>query len=160
MKNNESVSQVRTISIEEWCELNKNEPCLTVRIRLDGNSMYPLIRRMKDYVTVSPFDREIIKGDIVLFKSADGRYVVHRVRKIKGQRVLTMGDNCSCPDGEITADRVLGYITRVEHGERIINVNTALWRCFGLIWLRILPLRKLYSKIKKIIRKSGDVTDE
>lgn len=160
MKNNKTSPQVRTISIEEWCALNREGAHLTARIRLDGNSMYPLIRRMQDYVTVHPLDRKILKGDIVLFKRADGRYVVHRVRKIKRQTVLTMGDNCSCPDSEITTDSVLGYITRIERGGRIINADTCIWRLLGLIWLSLLPLRKLYSGIKKTIKKSGDVTDE
>ena len=159
MNNFKTSPQVRTISIEEWCALNKEETCLAVRIRLDGNSMYPLIRRMQDYITIHPVDRRIIKGDIVLFKRADGRYVVHRVRKTKGHAVLTMGDNCSCPDIEITADSVLGYITRIERGEHIINADTPLMRSLGLIWLILLPLRKLYSKIKKTIKKSGDVTN-
>ncbi len=152
--------QTRTISIEEWCELNRGQPCLTVRIRLNGNSMYPLVRRMQDYVTVNPLDREILKGDIVLFKRADGQYVAHRVRKIKGQTVITMGDNCVRPDKEINADRVLGYITRVERGNRIINTDTALQRRLGLVWLSLLPLRKIYSKIKNTIKKSGGASDE
>lgn len=160
MKNKTPATQVRTISIEEWCRLNKEELCLTARIRLDGNSMYPLIRRMKDYVTVSPLKRRILKGDIVLFRRADGQFVVHRVYKIKGQRVITMGDNCARPDSEIAADRVLGYVTRIERGNRTINSDSFLRRRFGLMWLRLLPLRKLYSKIKRTIKKSGDVTDE
>ena len=160
MKNKEPSQQVRTISIEEWCRLNGEGLRLTARIRLDGNSMYPLIRRMQDYVTVNPVNRKIRKGDIVLFRRADGCFVVHRVRKIKGQMLVTMGDNCALPDREITADCVLGYITRVERGKRIINTDTFFRRVTGLAWQRILPLRKIYSKIKKNIRKSGDVTDE
>ena len=160
MKNSKPEPQVRTISIKEWCELNRSEPCITARILLDGGSMYPLIRRMQDYVTVHPLDRKIRKGDIVLFKRADGRHVVHRVRRIKGQAVCTMGDNCALPDREITADCVLGYITRIERGKRTINADTFLWRRIGLMWQALLPLRNFYSKIKKTVRKSGDVTDE
>ncbi|MBQ0059556.1 MAG: hypothetical protein KBS83_06330, partial [Lachnospiraceae bacterium] len=58
---------VRNISIEEWTAMAAQGIDIPVRIQLHGYSMQPLIRRMRDYVTIVPVDREMMVGDVVLF---------------------------------------------------------------------------------------------
>ena len=161
MINKEFSERTRIISIEDWYNLSNNDVLLNVKIQLNGNSMYPLIRKMRDYVTISPINRKIKRGDIVLFRRADGKYVVHRVKKINGSSVQTMGDNCSLPDHEITAERVIGYVTCVHRDSKTLNVDTLIWRKFGLLWLRLLPLRKLVSSVKNFLKNQpGDDSHE
>ncbi len=53
----------------------------TVKVRLSGNSMTPLIKS-KQLVTIAPISTEIKKGDIVLCK-VKGRIYLHLVTAIK-----------------------------------------------------------------------------
>lgn len=154
MVNKDFSEQTRIISVEDWYNLSCNEAFINVKIPLNGNSMYPLIRKMRDYVTVSPMNRKIKRGDIVLFRRADGKYVVHRVLKTDGLKVHTMGDNCSSPDSEIAAEKVLGYVTFVHRDNHILHVDTPIWRKLGLLWIKLLPLRKAVGFIKNFFKKS------
>ncbi len=104
-----------------------------VRIPLNGNSMFPLIRWGKDYVTIIPIDRELVQGDIVLVAEPNsGRYVMHRVWKIQDELVMTWGDNCWKPDGWVSKEAIWGRAILIERGHREIRTNPQK----GLRWAR------------------------
>ena len=84
-----------SLSVDEWHEIALEGTKIPVTLKLNGESMRPLIRKQRDSVTVIPVYRKLKKGDIVLFKRFDSAYVVHRVNKIDGQSVTTVGDNCT-----------------------------------------------------------------
>lgn len=147
MKNKNYTEKTIIIPIEKWHALSLDETNINVKIQLMGHSMQPLIRREKDFVTIQPLKREPLKGDIVLFKNVDGRYIVHRVKKISGDMLQTMGDNCTNPDKEIEKNEIFGLVTYVHRGKRNLHVDSFVWRLFGQIWLGILPLRKLVKSI-------------
>ena len=108
--------------------------------------MFPLVRWNRDYVTIMPFDREIVLGDIVLFNEPEtGRYVVHRVWEIKNNMVLTWGDHCDRPDGWIPQSCVWGKVNLIERGKRQIRPNPKK----GLHWA------KFWHKAGKVYRKLG-----
>ena len=128
-----------------------------VRILLNGNSMFPLVRRNKDYVTIIPFDREPVIGDIVLFyDKKTERYVVHRVWSMGDGQIQTWGDNCERPDEWLPNDCVWGRVNLVERGRhRIIPTPQKglhwakfwhragrVYRWFGRRWHRIVDRKK------------------
>ena len=58
-----------------------------------GNSMLPFIRPRTDEIKLSPIDNKSIqKGNIVLAKTDDGNYVIHRIEKIDGDTITLRGD--------------------------------------------------------------------
>lgn len=134
-----------TLSVEAWHTLGEDIP---VRIRLQGDSMRPLIRRDRDTVTIRPVHRPLRRGDIVLLADDRGRYVVHRVRKVTKAGVITQGDHCLRPDAPLEYSRVWGLVTRVDRGSRSIPVDNAAARLLGRLWLTLLPLRRIYYKMK------------
>lgn len=144
--------QVRTISIAQWCVLAKDGSAPPVTVCLDGNSMMPLIRRGKDPVTIVPLQHPLRIGDVVLITTGAERYVVHRIWKIRGEDIRTLGDNCVNPDPWIQMDHVLGqavYYSR-NHGKH--RLDTPASRLWGRVWMAAFPLRKCYIKLKNIIR--------
>ena len=84
--------------MQQWCELAAQGAAPPVSICLEGDSMRPLIRRGRDPVTIVPMDENLRIGDVVLFTLGDGRYVVHRVRRLARDRVQTLGDHCLNPE--------------------------------------------------------------
>lgn len=111
--------------------------------------MRPLVRRGRDHVTITPLTRALKKGDVVLFARRDGRYVVHRVRRLRVGAVETLGDACRNPDGWMPADCIWGLVTRVERGGRAINLDTPFSRSLGRVWMALLPLRRLYYSARR-----------
>jgi hypothetical protein len=88
-----------------------------------------------------------------------GRYVVHRVRKIRQDRLQTLGDHCWNPDAWMPPACVLGLAVQVKRDNRLIPLDRPLSRALGILWMSALPLRKLYRRTRaaagKILRKLG-----
>lgn len=144
---------VRSVSIQQWEEWVRSGAAPTVTIRLDGDSMRPLIRRNRDAVTIQPLTRPLKRGDVVLFLSNTGQYVVHRVRKLRGQSVQTLGDNCWNPDPWMDAEQVLGIVISVKRNAQAWKLNTRLSRSLGRTWMALRPLRNLWRTGKNRVRR-------
>lgn len=153
MEKNEIAEKTIIIPVDEWYSLSLDDTAVKVKTRIMGHSMQPLIRRNKDFVTIQPMTRKVLKGDIVLFRNVDGRYIIHRVRKIYDDGIQTMGDNRLSPDAKIAEKDILGYVSCIHRGNRSVFVDTPAWRLLGRFWLGILPLRKLLKFIFKPVKR-------
>lgn len=101
----------------------------------------------KDYVTLMPRKRDVIRGDVVMFHdSIRERYVLHRVWKINEDNVLTWGDNCFNPDGWMKSDQVWGLAIRVERGKLNIKCDQSGMRKLGIL---VGHLRHAYIRIRR-----------
>jgi hypothetical protein len=152
-------AEARQLSIAQWHALVQRGTVLPMRIPLEGDSMRPLIRRNRDPVFIVPRTRPLRRGDIVLFESAPGMYVAHRVRRTRDCSVQTLGDNCWNPDPWIPSAAVLGVAVLVERDGRRIPLDNPLARALGRVWMAVLPLRRGYWRCRmlagKCLRKIG-----
>lgn len=142
-------NHIRSISIDAWCVLAKEGSAPPVTIPLEGSSMMPLIRRNVDPVTIVPLQRPLKKGDVVLFTTGKGRYVVHRVWKLEENRLLTIGDNCVNPDGWIPCEAVLGQALSFTRNGRRYRLDTRAARIWGRVWMWMYPARKSYMRLRR-----------
>ena len=143
----------RALSVAQWHGMAQSGIILLVRTLVNGVSMWPLIRRNRDIVTVMPLQRMPQIGEIVLFPSPTRRgiYVIHRVWHIDGQRIQTLGDNCAYPDQWQDSQRIWGIVTDIERGTRHLNPTAPLWKICGKLWLCLAPLRPALSKIRRAV---------
>lgn len=77
-----------------------------------GYSMYPLIRQREDILRIVKTD-SLKKGDIILYKSSIDHYVLHRILKIKKDKIICAGDYNYWKDQSITKEQVLGQLTTI-----------------------------------------------
>ena len=125
------------ISIPQWHAMAQTGCIIPMRIPIHGNSMYPLVRMDRDLVTVVPLEEMPRAGDIVLFADPIcDRYVLHRVWRAEGDRVLTWGDNCEKPDGWMPRDAIWGKAISIERGKRSITPDPKKGLCLARIWHR------------------------
>ena len=121
--------------ISDWHEICLSGTPLPIRTLIHGNSMFPSIRMDRDYVTVMPVRGEVKAGDIVLFADPyEDRFVLHRVWRAEGDRVLTWGDNCSAPDRQIPADAVYGRVVLIERGKMKIRPDRRRGLVLARFW--------------------------
>lgn len=139
---------IRSISIGEWFTLARDGAAPPVTIPLEGSSMQPLIRRSKDLVTIVPLQRPLKTGDVVLFTTSPGRYVVHRVWKLENDRVQTLGDNCLYPDPWLPYACILGQAVAFSRNGRKYRLDTPASRIWGRFWMLLYPIRKEYKKLR------------
>ena len=78
-----------------------------------GYSMYPLIKQREDILTIVKTDT-FKRGDILLYKSEIDHYVLHRVLKIKKDKIILAGDYNYWKDKPITKEQVLGKLTSIK----------------------------------------------
>ena len=158
-------AEKRQMSIAQWHALAADGVAIPMRIPLEGDSMRPLIRRGRDPVTIVPLSRALKRGDVVLFENPPGRYVVHRVYRLRDGFVQTLGDHCWNPDPWMPERQVLGQVVQAERNGRRIPLDNRAARAFGRLWMACHPLRMCYRRLRslaarcyrKIIpRKEGD----
>ena len=142
------------ITIEEWCRLAAEGTKVPVEIKLAGASMEPLIRMNRDTVEIIPLCREPKEGDIVLFERQDGAYVVHRVYRVDAERIVTLGDHCENPDPPVPKEKVLGLVSRIRRGKKVIEADSERQRRHGRIGMKLLPLRKRWLHLKLVVKKN------
>lgn len=109
---------------------------LSVRIRMRGHSMRPLLREDRDIVVLQRCDvSQLQRGDIVLFRYR-GQHILHRILHVEADRFVLGGDGNyrtreSCSSGEIIA-RAVQVIRR---SGRTVNCDSARWRLQSGLWL-------------------------
>ncbi len=135
------------ISVEQWHELALEGIYTSVTLKLDGESMSPLIRKQRDSVTVHPLGRKLKKGDIVLFVRNDGVYVIHRVYKIKGDEAITIGDDCVEFDAPVLNSSIWGLAVRLERNGKIINLDSIVSRIYGIVRMSTRHIRRVWKKL-------------
>ena len=142
--------QIRTIPMEQWCALARENVAPPVTICLEGESMRPLIRKGRDPVTIVPVRGELKKGDVVLFTLGDGRYVVHRVWRLREGLARTLGDNCVNPEPWFPRAQVLGHVVRFSRNGHAFRLDTPAARAFGRVWMVLFPIRRGYKRARAL----------
>jgi hypothetical protein len=127
------------------------------RFQARGFSMSPFIKN-EDVVTVSPFKgKPPSLGDIIAFvHNETGGLCVHRIVRKTGQFYFTQGDN-RCETAEcVPGENVLGTVTRVERGGKIVFLGLGPERYViaflgrrGLLFPLLFPVWKLARWIVK-----------
>ena len=123
-----------------------------------GVSMRPLLRQGKDLMVIRkklPQER-CKKYDAVLFKRANGQYVLHRVMQVREHDYVICGDNCIGMEYGITDEQILGIMTQVVRGgrkQRIIRENDVLYRCYVHLWCDFYPVRALLLRCRRLAGK-------
>ena len=84
-----------------------------VRLRLKGNSMFPLLRNNRDIVVLAPCACEALAPmDVVLFRYR-GDYVLHRIVRRNGDSLLMQGDGVYASYEQCTVGDVVGRVVAV-----------------------------------------------
>lgn len=145
---------IQRISLPEWHRMAQEGEAPPLRILIYGSSMFPLVRKKKDYVTIQPLSAPPERGDIVLFSDPKReRYVLHRVWRTEDERVLTWGDNCSWADGWIPLENVWGKATLIERGKRRIYPSPGAGLWLGRVWHALGGGYRALRRLKRNLRK-------
>ena len=120
-----------------------------------GYSMYPLIKEREDILHIIKTD-DYKKGDIILFKSNIDHYVLHRILKIKKDKIITAGDYNYFKDQPIKKEQILGKLIDIKKkdgklinldkdkkGRRFFYTNFFHIKAFFQMIGRVLHLRKI-----------------
>ncbi len=119
-------------TIEEQLALHGEHYATTV-----GFSMKPLFRTRGQVVKLLPYRGDIKLYDVILWRDATGKYVLHRVVKITDGGYITRGDNHRKDDPEVARDGVIAVMDGYYKKEnKFISRTSRRYRAYVRLWGR------------------------
>ena len=120
----------------------------SVKFRLKGNSMFPLLRNGKDEVILEKCFPENLKPmDVILFRYRVA-HVLHRIIKRKGNDLLIQGDGSIVAMEHCTVNDVVGKVTSIcRSSGKTILIDSWKWKLYSHLWRRMGCSRKWILKV-------------
>lgn len=125
----------------------------TVQFHPQGISMYPLFVSPKDYAIVAPFEGKIKRGDVAVYRSAEGKLVIHRVVKVAKESIYCAGDRAKDVEPGVSFDEVYGIMTGFIRKGHKYSVTNPLYVFSTKLWLFLRPFRHFLFKCGHILKK-------
>ena len=115
-----------------------------------GYSMYPLIREREDILHIVKAD-SFKRGDIILFKSNQDHYVLHRILKIKKDKIITAGDYNYFKDQPITFNQILGKLISIKKKDgKEIDLNKDK-KARKFFYTNFFPIKAFFQMVSKVL---------
>ena len=111
-----------------------------------GDSMWPLIRQGRDLLVIRRPEGRLKKYDVPLYRRDNGRYVLHRILKVREHDYVICGDNRWQKETGITDRHIIGVLTAVIRDGKELSVNDWRYRLYVRLWCDLFPLRAFFLK--------------
>ncbi|MBP3236409.1 MAG: S24/S26 family peptidase [Bacteroidales bacterium] len=119
-----------------------------VSLVISGSSMAPFLIHHRDSVLLGPIDRQLIRGDIVLYQRDNGQYVLHRIQRVHADGCYdTIGDAQTESEIGIRRNQIFAIVKNVKRKGKWIGLSSFWWHFFERTWMDIIPLRRLIMRI-------------
>ena len=126
----------------EFLEKGKN-----VTITARGNSMRPMLRDLRDQLTLSPVDTEnLAESDVVFYMRGNGTFVVHRIVDTYEDGFILMGD-FQLSKEKVPKSLVLGKVTSFKRGKKAYNCNDKGYIRYVKFWNKSRFWRRVYISL-------------
>lgn len=112
-----------------------------VTLRAKGGSMYPFIVDGRDSVVLRR-PETLRRGDVVLARTQERGWVVHRIVALGPDRVTLMGDANLCIRETCHPADVCGVAAVIVRHGRAVDCGGRAERLRAALWLRLLPVRR------------------
>ena len=123
----------------------------SVRFKVKGHSMYPLLRDGKDEVTISPLTCDPSVYDIVLFRYR-GKHILHRIISIEGDTYTIQGDGIYLSCEYCTREEIIGVVTHIhKNGKVTIGTTSKRALSYYFCWHKLRFCRRYLLSFFKII---------
>ena len=142
---------MRTVDTKEYLDnvrdmLSRGHTAIPVPVA--GNSMCPFLHH-GDTVFLDLPRRQLKKGDIVLFTRPSGRYVLHRISRVKEDgSFLLLGDNQMQPE-PVAANAVHALVTTAIRKGKPVSPGSLIWWFYAHVWLWLTPQRRRIARLLK-----------
>ena len=118
-----------------------------------GSSMSPFLVNERDYIYFKKPDRELKAGDMVFYQRPNGRFIMHRICKVKPEGYYIVGDAQTEVEGPVLREQIFALIFKVKRKGKIIGPEDFWWKFFKNVWIHVIPFRPFFHKVYGIIKK-------
>lgn len=122
-----------------------------------GMSMWPFLCHGRDQVVVKACRPDRLRrGEIILFQTYTGDYLLHRITKITDNGFETTGDGNCFRDGEFSFRCVRAKVTCLIRDGKRIECSCWKWKFVSRLWMLLYPIRKwifeAWFRLRKYVR--------
>ena len=142
--------------IEE--ELERSGKILQTTI---GNSMEPMLRNRQNIVVIEKADGLLKKYDLPLYRRPNGKYVLHRILKVRKNDYIICGDNRIRRE-TVPHEWIIGVVSGYYKGKKFISVKDRKYLLYVHIWCdfyyvraALLWLKSAPARIKRKLKRKG-----
>lgn len=118
-----------------------------------GDSMMPLIRQNKDLLIIERPKGRLRRLDIPLYKRDNGRYVLHRILKVRANDYVMCGDNRWRCEYGIRDHHIIGILTSIVRDGKTIPMSSLKVRIYSHIWCDAFYIRAIILMCCSVFRK-------
>ena len=113
-----------------------------------GDSMMPLLRQKRDLVILKKPEGRLKKYDVPLYRRDNGKYVLHRVLKVRKKDYVICGDNRYHKEYGITDRHIIGVLASVVRDGKTISVTDWKYRLYVHLWCDFFYVRAAILFVK------------
>ena len=122
-----------------------------------GASMRPIFREHRDVVVIRTIKNPLKKGDAVLYPETDGKYILHRIMRFKGDICIIRGDNNFFTE-RVKKENIIGVLTEFYRDGKYVKCDENFkYKCYVFYichsyWVRYIWRKWLLPTVVKIKR--------
>ena len=107
-----------------------------------GDSMMPLLREHRDLLIIEKRpEGRCRKHDIVLYRRPSGKYILHRIIKVRDEDYIIAGDNRWEREIGVKDDWIFGVLTGVVRDGKKIELSGWKYRLYVFAWCDLFWVR-------------------
>lgn len=118
-----------------------------VSMVIAGSSMSPFLIHQRDVICFRKPDRPLRAGDMVFYVRPSGQYVMHRILRVRPEGYDIIGDAQTQVERGVAREQIFALITKVRRKGVWLKPGDFWWDFFERIWLRVIPLRPVVTKL-------------
>ena len=125
----------------------------SVKIKTDGGSMVPFLTGNNEPAEIEAPGTSLKRGDIVLIRRPSGKYVLHRLYKVKEEGYYILGDGEDFVEGPFSFEDIIGKCRYYyKNGKRKDNDSFDM-KIKYTVWFWLRPFRLKLIKLNSYRRK-------
>ncbi len=133
--------------LDTVCELLRQGQT-DVAIPVAGGSMVPFLHH-GDTVCLNLLDSAPKRGDVVLYRRESGRYILHRIYRMRRDgSVLMVGDAQQEIEILPSRDMICARVTSARHQGKLCQPGQLRWWFYRRVWLRLRPVRYFLMSLR------------
>lgn len=122
-----------------------------VPVPVTGTSMTPFLYP-GDTVYLSLPEGELKKGDIVLYVRPGGRYILHRIVKVKKDGSFLMLGDSQLAKEPVAAEQIRAKVVRASRRGTMIGPGDRDWELFAVGWVKLAPIRRQIFWMRRLMK--------
>lgn len=117
-----------------------------------GTSMLPMLRQGKDQVELAPLPARLKKYDLPVYRYPSGKYVMHRVIKVRKDHYICNGDNLLLLE-KIPHEWMIAVVSAFTRDGERIEVSDRRYRRYCRYWCFTRPIRHSWRRGKALLKR-------